>query len=1172
MLFLALLAPVWARFPEGWMPVEGIDLPEVVVVRDLPTTAMAWTPDARGMLVTEGGRAAVVSATGQDLASLPCTTGVAVVDGDLSADGARGVVVDSDGRACVAGVGSANALVLRGSATHAAMLAGVAVVSDARGALTAYDAEGRRSWRRAAPVGAVAQLRRAPRATARDEGDPLRIGRELLVAGERGVALIDAAHGRLVRAAFVGDVASAMMDAARLYVGLRDGVVIVLDRETWREVARLPRRDPVVDLDLRSGRLLLTRHRGPGGDSVRVWDLVRDVEVFAQVVGAPAAAPARARFAPQDTERIVAGTPGGSRLWREPDLGALPRPVPLAEPPRHRALRAEAGAMMGLRELRPEELPEAAVSPGEPVLPRQGAFMAARPLAFVGDGVLARAADGSEDPGEVGLLTKGGAVGQRLAGWAAGPLAVDAARVLACAAPSCTAVGSWRDGVAEARIPVAGPLRAVDVDGRWIGVVERDGTVRAGAGSLRAVDVAAASSVAVSAARGRVAVGGDDGSVRVLGDAAGGVRATAVFEGPVRAMAWSDDGTVLAASGRRHGSGASSDARARTGAVAFLAAPGATADAVPAAFATEEPAEDVALREGRILARSVGGLEVRDLQGELRLAWASPAVDARIVDASTIEVLTAEGTRRTMTLSASPLPWTPPAVAPSRSVDGAWAVTVEGDLASSWRALTGRRVLALPPLGAGIRAVSFAPTGDLVAFVRADGVVDVADVRSGELGRPLEGPPSGSLPFARFSEDGGALWTLDGRGAVVGWRVSDGASVAEVPLGSPVRRVHDAGRLLGFELDDGRAIWVDSAPGAATRVLAGARTLAVGGPEDQLLHVDGDGVRLEHGPSAATRGHRFAPPAPGLRPEAGAIAPDGRHVALAWSDGRIRVHALPFGELRATLESDTSQVASKVEALAFSEDGGDVVVRSVPVGGGAPSVRRFLWAVDQERSVTPLGPGAVTRTAMATRVLARGGRAWTAHTDGVIRVWDLRSGAQIAVLTGHVGAVRDLAWDDAGALLSVGDDGVLRVWDAGTGVGRLALWSQRCAPSSEAALRCGPADGFTEVWAEGDTAFARGQDGLVRAWRLKDGAPLGRGRLPHAAMRTHTGAVVAEDGGTRMIAGEDGRLRLVDLASGATRAVITPLSDGGWLVDRADGARLASPSLRDGTDVPLYTR
>jgi hypothetical protein len=36
--------------------------------------------------------------------------------------------------------------------------------------------------------------------------------------------------------------------------------------------------------------------------------------------------------------------------------------------------------------------------------------------------------------------------------------------------------------------------------------------------------------------------------------------------------------------------------------------------------------------------------------------------------------------------------------------------------------------------------------------------------------------------------------------------------------------------------------------------------------------------------------------------------------------------------------------------------------------------------------------------------------------------------------------------------------------------------------------------------------------------------------------------------------------------------VVTPLSDGGWLVDRANGSRLASPSLRDGTDVPLYTR
>jgi hypothetical protein len=52
------------------------------------------------------------------------------------------------------------------------------------------------------------------------------------------------------------------------------------------------------------------------------------------------------------------------------------------------------------------------------------------------------------------------------------------------------------------------------------------------------------------------------------------------------------------------------------------------------------------------------------------------------------------------------------------------------------------------------------------------------------------------------------------------------------------------------------------------------------------------------------------------------------------------------------------------------------------------------------------------------------------HGDGVIRVWDLTDGCQIAVFTGHQGPIRAIAFHpEGGFLASTGHDGVVKIWD-----------------------------------------------------------------------------------------------------------------------------------------------
>ena len=59
-----------------------------------------------------------------------------------------------------------------------------------------------------------------------------------------------------------------------------------------------------------------------------------------------------------------------------------------------------------------------------------------------------------------------------------------------------------------------------------------------------------------------------------------------------------------------------------------------------------------------------------------------------------------------------------------------------------------------------------------------------------------------------------------------------------------------------------------------------------------------------------------------------------------------------------------------------------------------------------------------------------GRRLGSAGEDGVVKLWDTRTGQEALTLRGHPGVIRSVAFSpDARLLAAAGDDGTITIWD-----------------------------------------------------------------------------------------------------------------------------------------------
>jgi serine/threonine protein kinase/WD40 repeat protein len=411
-----------------------------------------------------------------------------------------------------------------------------------------------------------------------------------------------------------------------------------------------------------------------------------------------------------------------------------------------------------------------------------------------------------------------------------------------------------------------------------------------------------------------------------------------------------------------------------------------------------------------------------------------------------------------------------------------------------------------------VEALAVSPAGDRVAAASEDGAIALWDLGLAEVAptgaeRPREALPLRSHP----GPSGPAEWTcaaLSSDGALAATGAKDGLVV----------------------------VWEPRA-GLPLLTLAGHRaavTEVAFAPDGALVSTSADGVArvwdlLEERPRASLEGGP-----PGVAAIA-AIASNAALVALVAPDGASRVWPLE-GAAR-LLAAD-----GPAGAAALHPDGGRLLVS----GGGRLRVR-------------DLTSGAATRAfdgpdATCLAVSPDGARALSGHGDGVVRLWDLARGAEVALLRGHAGPVHRVVFEGADLASSAGSDGTWRLWDLAAEGGPREL---------RAFARHGDRVLGLALARAGELALTASSDGAI-VWDLA------AGRLaPHVdptGAPVEVGRVLAERGSLRAA---------VDLleqarASGATLRADDELTllRGHWELGRA-GPALAAGRRLPGDALPL---